>query len=137
MSIVKKFIKNLDECGCIVAGPGASVPRSAEDDEFEFNEDIAKILLQFIGRHNYMVTNNTFSEDEVKMGKEVELEHIPDTVTEPWKSMISTQIVMDHLMEIPDYYTRLKLMETEGKLSLEKKEHRKTMAVKSAEDSVR
>lgn len=40
------------------------------------------------------------------MGIEVEYEHTPD-------KSISKQIAMDHLVEIPDYYTRLKKMESE------------------------
>lgn len=45
---------------------------------------------------------------ELKMGIEVELEHTND-------EKLSKKIALDHLAEIPDYYTRLKKMESEAK----------------------
>jgi len=44
---------------------------------------------------------------ELAMGVEVEYEHTDDMET-------SRRISLDHLNEIPDYYTRLKKMEEEG-----------------------
>lgn len=44
---------------------------------------------------------------EVKMGEDVEMEHVTNKT-------LSREIAMDHLVEIPDYYTRLKKMEKEG-----------------------
>lgn len=46
-------------------------------------------------------------EDEHKMGMEVEKEHSDNP-------FIVHRIVLDHLAEMPDYYTRLKKMEEEG-----------------------
>lgn len=46
-------------------------------------------------------------QEQVRMGIEVELEHVP------CRDM-AERIVMDHLAEIPDYYTRLKKMEAEA-----------------------
>ena len=45
---------------------------------------------------------------QLKMGIKVEYEHTRD-------KSISTEIAMDHLYEIPDYYTRLSKMEGEAK----------------------
>lgn len=47
-------------------------------------------------------------EEQIEMGKEVEKEHTNDPD-------IAERIAMDHLVEIPDYYTRLKKMEEEAK----------------------
>lgn len=53
---------------------------------------------------------------QIEMGKKIEMEHVDDEV-------LAKEIAMDHLEEIPDYYTRLKKMEKEAKkeLSLEAK----------------
>lgn len=53
---------------------------------------------------------------QIDMGKKVEMEHVKD-------EKLSIEISMDHLEEIPDYYTRLKKMEKDAKkeLSLEAK----------------
>lgn len=45
---------------------------------------------------------------ELEMGLEVEKEHSLDPE-------VTKQIALDHLTEIPDYYTRLKKMEDEAK----------------------
>ena len=45
---------------------------------------------------------------QLKMGEKVELEHTKDP-------SISRRIAMDHLKEIPDYYTRLEEMENKAK----------------------
>lgn len=69
-------------------------------------EDIAK-------KHDVSVDS---IKSQIEMGKKVELEHVDD-------SELAEEIAMDHLEEIPDYYTRLKEMEKETKkeLSLESK----------------
>jgi len=69
-------------------------------------EDIAK-------KHDVSVDS---IKSQIEMGKKVELEHVDD-------SELAEEIAMDHLEEIPDYYTRLKDMEKEAKkeLSLESK----------------
>lgn len=48
-----------------------------------------------------------FDEEQLDLGKEVEAEHTDDTD-------MATEIAMDHLMEIDDYYTRLNEMEAEA-----------------------
>jgi hypothetical protein len=51
---------------------------------------------------------------ELAMGMEVEKEHTPDPET-------AKRIALDHLAELPDYYTRLKKMETGADVKLDKK----------------
>jgi GNAT superfamily N-acetyltransferase len=46
-------------------------------------------------------------EKELRMGKKIEKEHTGSV-------SMAKEIAMDHLVEIPDYYTRLKKMEKEG-----------------------
>jgi hypothetical protein len=53
--------------------------------------------------------------NELKMGTEVEKEHTDDPA-------VSQAIADDHLDEIPDYYTRLKQMESEGKAAMSGKD---------------
>lgn len=45
-----------------------------------------------------------FDQEQLKMGIEIEMEHVDDKKK-------AEEIAMDHLTEIPDYYTRLKKME--------------------------
>jgi len=49
-----------------------------------------------------------FDPKELRMGAEVELDHTDDKEE-------AKKIAMDHLREIPDYYTRLKKMEDQAK----------------------
>jgi len=53
-------------------------------------------------------------EKEIKMGIEVELEHTDSKET-------AEEIAMDHLTEMPDYYSRLKIMEKESEAHWKKK----------------
>lgn len=48
-----------------------------------------------------------YSAEQMKMGREVEYEHTDDPE-------VSDEIAMDHLEEIPDYYTRLYKMEKQA-----------------------
>lgn len=50
------------------------------------------------------VTDADVDPNELKMGIKVEYEHTTDPAT-------SKRIALDHLAELPDYYTRLKIME--------------------------
>ena len=55
---------------------------------------------------------SSYNQRQLKMGFDVEYhEHGGSRFT-------ALSIAMDHLEEIPDYYTRLKKMEEEGKLGL-------------------
>lgn len=49
-----------------------------------------------------------FDQNELEMGIEIEMEHTNNRD-------LAAEIAKDHLMEIPDYYTRLKRMEAEAK----------------------
>jgi hypothetical protein len=49
-----------------------------------------------------------FDLEQVRMGVEVELEHGEDC---PYQAL---EIAMDHLTELPDYYSRLDEMESEA-----------------------
>lgn len=51
---------------------------------------------------------NSVDPRELEAGVAVEMEHTPDPA-------IAKKIALDHLAEIPDYYTRLKAMEAEAK----------------------
>lgn len=64
-------------------------------------EDIAK-------KHDVSVES---IKSQIDMGKKIELEHVDD-------ESLAEEIAMDHLEEIPDYYTRLKKMEKEAKKEL-------------------
>jgi hypothetical protein len=64
----------------------------------------------------------SFIKNQLKMGISIEHEHTQDKV-------LATDIALQHLDEIPDYYTRLKKMEASAK-----KEHKKFKDVK--EDAV-
>ena len=52
-------------------------------------------------------------EAQLSMGRDVEKEHTDDPE-------VAERIAMDHLFEIPDYYTRLKKMEKEAKEELKR-----------------
>lgn len=75
-------------------------------------DDIKKIML------NHGLEPDLFDDNELVMGYEVELEHGSEmgdetnvTKDDPWKTI---QIVLAHLKELPDYYTKLKEMEGES-----------------------
>lgn len=56
---------------------------------------------------------------ELEMGSKVEMEHVDSTT-------LAKEIAMDHLVEIPDYYTRLLKMEKEAKKKWDIKESTKS-----------
>ena len=60
---------------------------------------------------------------ELDMGVEIELEHTKSR-------RLAKEIAMDHLSEIPDYYTRLKKMEKEGKSKWKKREKKLDESIK-------
>jgi len=57
-------------------------------------------------------------EKQIKMGTDVEMEHVKSRT-------LAKEIAMDHLVEIPDYYTRLDKMEKEAKKKWKIKESTK------------
>jgi hypothetical protein len=61
-------------------------------------------------KHNVPVKD---VEKQIDMGMKVEMEHVKD-------KDLAKEIAMDHLVEFPDYYTRLAKMEEEAKKHWEK-----------------
>jgi hypothetical protein len=63
-----------------------------------------------------------FDPEQVRMGLGVELEHGSlwgdDTNVTKDDPLMTAKIVMAHLKEIPDYYTRLEKMEAEAKAKI-------------------
>ncbi len=67
---------------------------------------------------------NLYDLEQFRMGLEVELEHgLIDPVTNVTGDdlIMTAKIALAHLKEIPDYYTRLKKMETEAEKELSNK----------------
>lgn len=60
-----------------------------------------------------------FNQKQLKMGIKVEMEHTKD-------KKIAKMIALDHLAEIPDYYTRLAKMEKEAKRKVKRKNIKKS-----------
>ena len=63
-----------------------------------------------------------FDIEQFRMGMDVELEHgtvDPNTNVSDDDSLITGKIALAHLNELPDYYTRLAKMETEGEAAME------------------
>ena len=69
-----------------------------------------KTVEQIAKKHRLEVS---FIQKQLDMGEPIEHEHTKD-------HKLATEIALQHLDEIPDYYTRLKKMETSAK-----KEHKK------------
>ncbi len=78
-----------------------------------FTEEDAKRIGNILG-----VGWNKFDIEQFRMGLDVELEHgnqdLSTNVTDN-DEIITGKIALAHLNEIPDYYTRLKKMESELK----------------------
>ncbi len=65
-----------------------------------------------------------FDVEQYRMGMEVELEHglvDQDTNVTDDNILVTGKIALAHLKEYPDYYTRLKIMETEAEKYWENK----------------
>jgi hypothetical protein len=79
-----------------------------ETDEFEAK--VYAILGSFIGQGRAKekgVEEKDVDKEQLKMGIKVEMEHTNNPT-------LSKRIALDHLAEIPDYYTRLKKMESDA-----------------------
>jgi hypothetical protein len=63
---------------------------------------------KFLGPGRSTTYKGSYDLGQLKMGIEVEKEHTNNP-------KIAERITKDHLAEIPDYYTRLAIMEKEGK----------------------
>lgn len=82
--------------------------------------NIKKITPEYVKKVGdyFGVDWNKIDLDEAMMGILVELEHgskDPQTNVTDNNSVSTLKIAVAHLKEIPDYYTRLKKMEKEGK----------------------
>ena len=77
-----------------------------------FTEEDAKRIGNILG-----IGWNKFDIEQFRMGLDVELEHgnhdLSTNVTDN-DEIITGKIALAHLNEIPDYYTRLKKMESEA-----------------------
>lgn len=73
-------------------------------DPDKFEEHVYKILGSIIGAGKSRNAKDDYDAKQVEMGIKVEMEHTNS-------KLIATRIVKDHLVEIPDYYTRLIKME--------------------------
>lgn len=77
-----------------------------------FTAEEAKVIGEKLG-----VDWSTFDVEQYRMGINVELEHglrDPETNVTDDDQMTTGKIALAHLKEYPDYYTRLKVMETEA-----------------------
>jgi hypothetical protein len=79
----------------------------------EFETMIYSILSSILAHGKYKENPVDADPEQIKMGTEVEKEHTN-------MPAIAKRIALDHLAEIPDYYTRLKKMEDETKTSKDK-----------------
>ena len=90
-------------------GSGMGIGRGCEENELNKPQDII---------HGGLGDNakpTDFDKNQLLKGIEVEMEHTDDP-------KIALEIAMDHLTEIPDYYTRLDAMEKEAGVEDEKDE---------------
>ena len=70
---------------------------------------IYSILSDFMSKGKWNQDPNIpINQDQLMAGINVEMEHTSDP-------LIAERIARDHLAEIPDYYTRLAMMEAQGK----------------------
>jgi hypothetical protein len=77
-------------------------------DEHDFEAKIYELLSSFLNAGKYKQNPpEDVNEEELKRGIEVEMEHTNSPA-------LSRRIALDHLAEIPDYYTRLDKMEKEA-----------------------
>ena len=79
-------------------------------DPDKFEGQVYAILGSFLGAGRAKeknITEKDVSAEELKKGIKVEMEHTTDPI-------LSARIALDHLAEIPDYYTRLIKMEKEA-----------------------
>jgi len=76
-------------------------------DPHEFESKIYSVIGSFFGAGKAKDFKGDYDPEQIKMGIEVEKEHTTDPA-------IAERIAKDHLAEIPDYYTRLKKMESEA-----------------------
>ena len=84
-----------------------------------FTAEEAKIIGEKLG-----IDWSKFDVEQYRMGLEVELEHglvSPETNVTDDDKLTTGKIALAHLKEVPDYYTRLKVMEKEAEKYWENK----------------
>jgi DNA ligase D-like protein (predicted 3'-phosphoesterase) len=82
-----------------------SLANKLKIDPHSFEQHVYMILGSILGAGKSKDFKGSYDPEQIKMGIEVEKEHTTDPV-------IAERIAKDHLAEIPDYYTRLKQMES-------------------------
>lgn len=93
----KKKIKDREDLHVLAESLGIE-PSSLE-------EKVYALLQSFFANGKYMATDNISVDDkELEMGDSVEREHTNSPI-------IARRIALDHLAEMPDYYSRLQAME--------------------------
>lgn len=73
----------------------------------KFDNQELLTLLQNIGYHDF-VDDNKFDKKELELGIKIEREHTNS-------DLVARLIALDHLSELPDYYSRLEKIENEHK----------------------
>lgn len=151
---IKEFIKNtpnLDDTAfhAFVEKLGID-PHEAEESVYRYVQELTAFADLIKNKKGEIenpieggVGDNLSQEDvdqeELAMGMKVEMEHIAknDKISEEIKAAIAKDIAMDHLKEIPDYYTRLLAMELEAKeeLGLNTDEEGSDSEIETDEDS--
>jgi hypothetical protein len=101
--IIKWFIENPYPDDNLIHGLAEKLGMDPEG----FEKEVYAVLSSFISEGYSKGKDVKHDTNELKMGIEVEYEHSTN-------QLISRKIAMDHLVEIPDYYTRLKRMEEEA-----------------------
>ena len=104
--IMDFFVKNPYPNDDLVHGLAEKLGMDPDD----FEAEIYSILSSFLsfGKFNESKKKEeSFDTEELKEGIKIEMEHTENPV-------ISKRIALDHLTEIPDYYTRLIKMEKEA-----------------------
>ena len=81
------------------------------ESEYNKDEDENKQLVNLQGLYTKREEDIDIDENELNMGIEVEMEHTEDPE-------VAKRIALDHLMELPDYYTRLNKMEADAEKTL-------------------
>ena len=79
-------------------------PSEVEDEVYKFATLYVKLLTEGKAEEKG-VSKKDVDPKELEMGKKVEKEHIDDKDTDE-------EIALDHLAEMPDYYSKLKEMES-------------------------
>ncbi len=74
----------------------------------ELETEIYALLTDFFAMGKFNENSKTVDPEQLKMGIKVEMEHT-------FEPLIAERIAKDHLVEISNYYTKLKKMESESK----------------------